>query len=73
MFKFNTVEESAINKEIEETTYFKVHLQECVVIIDLTTKKGEVKKADAATGIQNTSPPVQNNQSESQASKEAGI
>ena len=32
-------------------------------MIDLTTKKGEVEKPDAATGNQNTSPPVQNNQS----------
>ena len=42
-------------------------------MIDLTTKKSEVEKPDTATGNQNTSPPVQNNQSESQASKEASI
>ena len=68
-----TVEDSAINKEIVVTTDFKEYVQECTVIIDLTTKKGEVEKPDAATGNQNTSPPVQNNQSESQASKEASI
>ena len=68
-----TEEDSAINKEIEETTDLKEYIQECLVMIDLTTKKGEVKKPDAATGNQNTSPPVQNNQSESQVSKEASI
>ena len=44
-----TVEESAINKEIEETTDFKDYIQDCIVMIDLTTKKDEVKKSDAAT------------------------
>ena len=68
-----TEEDSAINKEIEETTDFKEYIQECIIMIDLTTKKGEVEKPDAATGNQNTSPPVQNNQSESQVSKEASI
>ena len=42
-------------------------------MIDLTTEKGEVEEPDAATGNQNASPLVQNNQSESQASKEASI
>ena len=68
-----TEEDSAINKEIEKTTDFKEYFQECIVMIDLAIKKGEVEKPDAATGNQNTSPPVQNNQSESQASKEASI
>ena len=68
-----TEEDSAINKEIEETTDFKEYIQECIVMIDLTTKKGEVEKPGAATGNQNTSPPVQNNQSESQVSKEVSI
>ena len=58
-----TVEESAINKEIQETTDFEEYIQKCIVMIDLTTKKGEAEKPDAATGIQNTLPPVRNNQS----------
>ena len=53
-----TEENSAINKEIEETTDFKEYIQECMVMIDLTTKKGEVEEPDAATGNQNTSPPA---------------
>ena len=68
-----TEKDSAINKEIEETTDFKEYIQEYIVMIDLTTTKGELEKLDAATGNQNTSPPAQNNQSESQASKEASI
>ena len=34
-----TEEDSAINKETEETTDFKEYIQECIVMIDLTTKK----------------------------------
>ena len=68
-----TVEESATEKEIEKTTDFKEYIQECIVMIDLRSNKAEVEKPDAATGNQNTSTPVQKNQSESQASKEASI
>ena len=57
-----TEEDSAINKEIEDTTDFKEYIQECIVMIDLTTKEGEVEKPDTANVNQNTSPPVQNNQ-----------
>ena len=35
-------EDSAINKEIEETTDFKEYVQKCIIMIDLITKKGEV-------------------------------